>query len=354
MRIGILTFHWATNYGAVLQCFALQSYLISQGHDVEVINYKPLKYNDNLYNFIRDRKFLHLSEYLNNREKEKALRQFREDNLKLTELVHSCNSLPSVVSKFDVIISGSDQVANPSFLMHGEGRNVVSPTYYIGFPFSGKRVGYALSFGCVTFPNTCLSIASKYISKFNNISVRENSGINIIESMGRTDSLVVPDPTLLLAAELYNTIVLTRPMDDNYIYCFFIRKIKSRKRLIDSHLHYERLLWNSSDGDYTLGGWISKIKSAKYVLTDSFHCVVMCLKLHKPFIVITDYDGNIGMNDRLYTLLDLCGLSSRIIWKDVFMNAVNQLYTQVDWEHIDSVLEEYAKIGKEFLKLSLR
>lgn len=69
MKIGILTFHWATNYGAVLQCYALQSYLESMGHDVKVINYKPRQYDDNLYTFLRFRKFLNIKDYLNNRKR---------------------------------------------------------------------------------------------------------------------------------------------------------------------------------------------------------------------------------------------------------------------------------------------
>ena len=59
MKIGILTFHWATNYGAVLQCYALQTYLESLGHDVRVINYKPKQYDFSLWRFFRYRLFLH-------------------------------------------------------------------------------------------------------------------------------------------------------------------------------------------------------------------------------------------------------------------------------------------------------
>jgi hypothetical protein len=354
MKIGILTFHWATNYGAILQCLALQKYLISQGHDVEVINYKPLKYNDNLYNFIRFRKFLHLSDYINERKKEKALTLFRETNLKLTELVHSCKTLPSVISKFDVIISGSDQVVNPSFLMNGEGRNIISPTYYLGFPFSGKRVGYALSFGCVSFPESCINIASKYIREFNSISVRETSGVDIVEAMGRRDAVVVPDPTLLMPSNFYHALALQYLKNDTYIYSFFIRNIASRKNLIGTCLCGEKILWNNTEGDFSMEGWLAKIKNARYVITDSFHCVVMCLKLHKPFIVITERKGNVGMNDRLYTLLYLCGLSNRIIWKEAFVTEIDQLYNEIDWTCIDSILDDYASKGKEFLKFTLR
>ena len=70
MKIGILTFHWATNYGAILQCYALQTYLENLGHDVEVIDYKPKQYDDTLYAFFRFRKFLNVCNYFNNRRKE--------------------------------------------------------------------------------------------------------------------------------------------------------------------------------------------------------------------------------------------------------------------------------------------
>ena len=68
MKIGILTFHWATNYGAVLQCYALQSFLDAKGHDVKIINYKPHRYDDNIFTCLRYRKFLHFRDYLNNRK----------------------------------------------------------------------------------------------------------------------------------------------------------------------------------------------------------------------------------------------------------------------------------------------
>lgn len=354
MRIGVLTFHWATNYGAILQCLALQNYLISLGHDVEIINYKPLQYTDSLYNFVRRRKFLHLRDYIHERRKEFALSKFRRQNLIITKPVHSWKDLSSFVSHLDVIISGSDQVVNPFFLMNGEGRNVISPTYYIGFPFNGKRVGYALSFGCVSFPNDCLAIASEYITKFDNISVRETSGVNIVEAMGYKGAVVVPDPTLLMPLEFYNAIASPTHKEENYIYSFFIRNITTRKRLIGSCLSNQRILWNNYDGDYSMSGFLAKIKNAKCVITDSFHCVVMCLKFHKPFLVVTEHKGNVGMNDRLYTLLQLCGLLSRLIWKDAFKIQVEHLYNEIDWNYVDSSLNDYANMGKEFLNESLR
>ena len=341
MKIGILTFHWATNYGAVLQCYALQEYLREYGYDVDVINYKPRQYDDNFLTFLRFRKFLNWAEYLNERNMEHALRMFRHTHLHLTERVYRCKDMAKIANRYDIIISGSDQVVNPSFLLSGEGYGALSPTYFLGFPFNGKRLGYALSFGCVTYPESARIIASKYIKNFDFISVRENSGLEIIKSMGREDAVLVPDPTLLQRAQFYHTIAdeCKNSDSDSFIFSFFIRHISDRKSIINKIFDGKLLIWNNEDDNYTMEWWLSKIRSSDFVITDSFHCVVMCLKFHKPFAVVTEHNGNIGMNDRLYTLLDNVRLSNHIIYKE-HLDGLYAIYQRtIDWPSIDGLLE---------------
>lgn len=355
MKIGILTFHWATNYGAVLQCYALQTFLESKGHDVVVINYKPQQYDDNLYSFIMFRKFLNIPDYLNNRKKEFALSNFRDQYLKLTERVYCCQEIPNVVSDFDIIFSGSDQVLNPTFLLSGERRGVVSPAYFLGFPFNGKRIGYALSFGCVTYPQFASELAKDYIKQFDVISVRENTGVSIVRAMGRNDAFVAPDPSLLMSSTFYQNLAdqaLTKIHRES-VYCFFIRHLQQRKSLIGELIQNERLLWNNDDNDYTLQGWLFKIKVAKFVVTDSFHCVVMCLKFHKPFVVVTEAEGNVGMNDRLYTLLGQCQLTNRILSKSKLKNINVISNTDINWNDIDMMLNINVEKNTEFLNCIL-
>lgn len=337
MNIGILTFHWATNYGAILQCYALQSFLASKGHNVKVINYKPRRYDESVFNFLRYRKFLDFREYINTRKKEKALLEFRNSYLNQTERMCLCDEISSVASQFDVIISGSDQVTNPSFLMSGEGRGIVSPAYFLGFQFDGKRVGYALSFGCVTYPEDARKVAAKYIGAFDIISVREQSGINIVTSMGRNDAFVVPDPTLLMDSTFYNLLADESQTykHEPYVYSFFIRHIADRMLVVNNALNEKLFLWNNEDGDYTMQGWLSKIKHAEFIVTDSFHCVVMCLKMHKPFAVVTELEGNVGMNDRLYSLLGDMSLVDHIIYKEK-ISMIDSIKSKfIDWKNVD-------------------
>ena len=103
MNIGILTFHWATNYGAVLQCYALQSYLTSIGHNVKVINYKPRQYDESLYKFLRYRKFLRFEEYRDARNKEKSLIPFRDSHLNQTDRAYTCASVSGYKSFFPYV-----------------------------------------------------------------------------------------------------------------------------------------------------------------------------------------------------------------------------------------------------------
>lgn len=342
MRIGILTFHWATNYGAVLQCFALQFFLESRGHNVKVINYKPRRYDDTFLNFLRTRQFLNIVGYLNWRKKELELDKFRNANLHQTKRVFSFEEMESIASEFDVIVSGSDQVVNPFFLMNGEGRGKVSPTYFLGFQFNGRRIGYALSFGCVTYPDSAREIACRFMKNFDVISVREKTGVDIVKSMGRDDASVVPDPTLLMEPQFYHTLA-NECLSVNlspYIYSFFIRHISRRKSSINEVFKGNKVLWNNEDGDYTMQGWISKINNAEFVVTDSFHCVVMCLKLHKPFAVITEYKGNVGMNDRLYSLLDRLFLSNHIVNKENIVDIMNLKNEIINWSLVDDLISQ--------------
>ncbi len=391
MRVGILTFHWATNYGAVLQCFALQHTLTRLGMDVDVINYKPRRYDDSLYRFFKQHKYRHFREYLTLRKKESVIGRFRRKNLNLTRRVYTCAQIGRLARRYDVIISGSDQVMNPSFLMWGESSKRRSPSYFLGFPYEGRRVAYAVSFGCVNYPQEARELASQYMGSFEAIGVRENTGVSIVGSMGRDDTVVVPDPTILLPSEYYETLATEghrrgRRGEEHgdYTYCFFLRNEKERREQLgtvtaEGKLPVGDLLWNNDDGDYSIQGWLCKIKNAKCVLTDSFHCMVMCLKLHKPFVVVTDVEGNEGMNDRFYSLLGRLGLSERVVYKGVLESQTvvpdhsdingspltlkndsvkksgvalidRVLKEPIDWPSTDYHLLSYATIGEKFLR----
>lgn len=356
-KIGILTFHYVTNYGAVLQCYALQTILKNQGYEPEVINYKPRRQEDNLYNFFRFRKYRNLASYISTRKREQQLARFRSKRLTMNpKKLRTMAKLQRYVQDYDVLISGSDQVLNPSALLYGEaygGKGFPCPVYFLGFPFSGKKIGYALSFGVTQYPEPQLSIARKYVHSFDKLSVRENTGIDIVECMGRTDAVVMPDPTLLHEPSFYHE--LADDVDikhrESFIFCFFLRDIVYSQTQLAKVCTEKCMLWNNDDGEYSLEGWLNKIKHSDFVITDSFHCMVMCLKLHTPFAVMTALEGKQGMNDRLYTILEFLGMEERIVYRED-VNRISELLLSpcsVKWEEIDTKLAEYARSGILFL-----
>ena len=352
MKIGILTFHWATNYGAVLQTYALQTFLESKGHEVVIINYKPRNYDNNFWTYIRNRKFLKHSLYKNELKKEAALSEFRRLHLHLTDRITKSANLSAVCKGFDCIISGSDQVLNPSFLLNGEGRNVSSSAYFLDFYFSGTKIGYAVSFGCTEYPKEALPVATKAIKNFNKIGVRESSGTDIVKSMGREDAVVMPDPTLLLAGKVYEELASESQLQTSidYVYCFFIRNIADRKKRLSSFGTSIHQLWNNEDASYGLNDWLKKIQNARFVIADSFHCVVMCLQLHIPFAVVTELEGNVGMNDRLYTVLG-GALNNHIVYKEQIQSIESMLNNKIDWRLVDEFILQQRDKALNFIEM---
>lgn len=351
MKIGILTFHWAANYGAVLQCLALQSYLEQLGHTVEVINYKPKQYDNNLCNFFRFRKFLDLRTYLNDIKKENAIKHFRNRYLRLSNRYYNLQQVAHNVGKYDAIISGSDQILNPYFLLKGEGGR--TPTYFLEFPFSGKKIAYAVSFGCTVYPAEAAAYAKQLVGNFDFISVRENTGKDIVCKLGRDDVSVVPDPTALMNREFYSKFISqNRDNKEEYIYLFFIRNVRERlsalRRIIGTDIRA-----NNDDGEFLMDNWLQNIGCAKGVVTDSFHAMMMSLKMEVPFVVITEQSGNVGMNDRFYSLLARLGLTERIVDKGNMSVVPTLLEKDIDWAYVRTQMNAYKQIGEDYLSCSL-
>lgn len=194
MRIGILTFHRAHNYGAVLQCYALQQYLVNQGHSVSVIDYEPQEFRD-FYNwckpdFLKVRNPIELIRRLTilNRRRQRyaSFRKFISLKLNL------CPIGEIFSNPFDLVIVGSDQVWNCI--------NGIDPFYWgaIKFPIQTTVASYAASMPDKIDKELSPRLKT-LLDNFKYISVRETLlQTNLINLTGRNDIYQVVDPTLLL------------------------------------------------------------------------------------------------------------------------------------------------------------
>lgn len=310
MKIGIITFHWATNYGAILQAYALQTYLENMGHEVWIINYKP-KHYELTYRKIFSNPYLlyDLKCSLQQKRKEKILEKFRKEKLNLTARYYSTEELQDNPPKFDIYISGSDQILNPAFTLNGD--NKPSSAYYLNFGNDKiKRYGYAVSFGCVEYPLNAKEIAEPLLQKFDFITVRENSGLNILRTMNYFKIDVAPDPTLLLDSIEYNKLIdYDHNQNTTYNYVYILRNFAFKNEL----KKYIKNIKYADSNEFSISQWLLNIKNAEFVVTNSYHGVIFCIHFQVPFVVTLETKENIGMNDRFYTLLEKLGLLDRII-----------------------------------------
>lgn len=350
MNVGIITFHWGANHGAVLQVYALSEYLkTTYNINVEVIDYCPERMQINIKNILKLRRISTVISKIKEYRKNIQIEEFRKQ-LPLSEKYISNEQLKNTSLKYDVLITGSDQIWNPFFLLKGEGK--VTPVYFLNFGKEDvKKVSVSASFGCEKYPEKCQSLVKQYLKEFHAISVRENSGKAILDEMGIL-SIVTADPTSLLPAEHYLKLC-NESFDSNCIISkMILRKqspeIKQLLKDIDSKLGDKRIVDIEM---YSIPNWLSAIRNSELVITNSFHCVMMCLKLHTPFVVVLESGQRSGMNDRFKTLLDKFLLSNRIVKS---IDDLNCIYTDIDFDKVDEYMDEYAESLKAFLNQNIK
>lgn len=351
MKIGVLTFHWAANHGAMLQAYATMQYLRQCGHEAFIIDYYPVNQELSLKNALRPSRLSVMSERFRNYQKEKKVAPFRQ-HFMLSCRFRTNQELTENPPEADAYITGSDQVWNAYYLLRGEGK--VTPVYFLNFGRSGcKKIAMSVSFGCVEYPQEAKEQAAPYIHALDAISVREKTGLDVLESMDYHDGVVTADPTSLLAPGVYGQLCADIPVSKGKVALCILRKqskgvIDTIHRLIASFENREVV----SISDVSVPVWLATIRDAECVITNSFHCVMFCLKFHTPFMVVLEDGAKAGMNDRLFTLLDYFELRHRIC-SDASYTTNDMVHESIDWESIDRTMDLYANSLRAFLKNSL-
>ena len=350
MKIGILTFHWGANHGAVLQTYALSKYLHQQlGAEVEIIDYCPKNLELSWKNAFRARRPSVWLRKCKEMHKEKCLKDFRT-RLPLSKRYYTNAELQNADLPYDVLITGSDQIWNPSFLRYGEGK--VTPVYFLNFGGENvKKLSVSASFGCHSYPEECKALAAPLLRAFDGISVRENTGLDILASMGIEGGRVTADPTALLPGDAYRELCSVQS-DVHGVSTFILRKQTAETNALLHKICRAFTTDKPVDIDLrSIPDWLAAIRDSRLVVTNSFHCVMMCLKLHTPFAVLLETGTMAGMNDRFATLLGAMGLSNRIVCCE---EDLANLSTEIDFAAVDAAMDVYADTLKCYLKEYIR
>lgn len=336
-KVGILTFHDVRNYGASLQAYALQKKLQEIFLDVEIINYHNAEIQKRLklWNFQKTniKTFLHTVFgavfYIN---KKHAFDTFNRAVFRLSPKF-SKEDLQRKTTAYNILVTGSDQVWCARLTNH-------DPSYFLDFAKENQiKIAYAPSFG--DDPITDLSL-TKYLNQFDLLTVREEIASEALKKNLAKDYTVVCDPTLLLEAEEWDSIASKRFCREPYVFLFMIHESKALMEQAERFSREKglRLISNKSFPFFqhlSPMDFLSWVKYADYVFTNSFHGTVFSLIFQKQFVC--HCFSNTGKKKlRLLQLLDMVKLSHRTIDNPDF-----KIEEHIPWEEIQAILSEYAE-----------
>lgn len=337
MKISILTHPLGANYGGILQAFALSTYLKKLGHEVIVLNRQPnLPFLKRLIKSVlmainhpryKNPRYYHLINFINK-------------YINYTKPISTTTQMSRFVKKNDInlVIVGSDQVWRKDFAMK-YGFN-----YFLDFVPDGiKKISYAASFGLSQweYSEEQTDQIKKLISSFNAISIREDEGLILCNNYLGVEAEHVLDPTMLLKVEDYNKITNPRIVKDNYIFVYWLgsedKKKEAlsnieinKKKIIDLSLRSDRPLISIED-------WLSYIKYADYIVTDSFHGCVFSVIFQKQFIVHTNNSGGNGRLNSLFRILNINPASNGIDYISVTKKL--ELQRNISYNFINRILQ---------------
>lgn len=361
MRVGIATFQWADNYGAVLQAYALQTFLQSCGHEVEIVDYRPRKESSLIRRWLSASPRGCVLKWEANWKKT-VFEKFRLKHLVRTpDVFRSSSDLCGIGGRYELAITGSDQVWNPRWLAQVDG---LSDLYFLSFAGpKTRRISYAASIGhsdVSTIESKWRRILGCGMSAMDAISVREQSAIDVVRQLsGRSDVICVADPTLLLDRAHYEELARFSVRKSPYLFSYMLHGMEGDGagvcRMIAGRLGMEILQCDTVKTDihagYTLPTpekWLGVLCTARFVVTNSFHCTVFCLIYHIPFVAILVNGVNSSMNGRITDLLTAVGLKERIVMPDVGIPSL--LATAgIDWDCVDQAVALMREKGIMFL-----
>ncbi len=345
MTVFELNFHYGKNYGAFLQAFALQSCAGARIIDFEPgysycvhIRAKKIPFVWRILGIFRYLKYVGFEKFPEYSKLNKTAKFFDWRNVHKLKL-----------SKNSIFVVGSDQVWNPNFITERE------RFYFLDFaPKGARRISYAASLGGKSWPPDFAARVLPMLKKFNAISVREESSVPYLTSLGLNNVVCVCDPTILHTGDFYRNEFPYEKCESEFTFVYRIREeipnsVRSIccKNVKEVHLQKRRTIVSVTE-------WLRCIDCAKFIVTDSFHCAVFCILFHKPFLVIPNRSTGKGMNERFSTLLGKTGLEYRCLTCEESCDEVLQkMNAPVDWEKVDAILEVWRIYSVNWLKNAL-
>lgn len=342
------------NYGALLQYYALQTYLKKNGIFAYWIRYVLEDENTFTYKLKKQiKQIVHPKYYLFNILCSHYFKQFIIQNLNVSKKKYVGDYyIKKMPPKADYYVTGSDQVW----------AGTLRANYLHFVKDDTKKIAYAVSFGANQITQEHKSIIKPWVSKFEHISVREVTGISICDSIGKK-AIQLLDPTLLIDRVDY-------PFSTNMstdVFCYFtniknvleIHLLEIKAFCREQNLKFKIASIQGNEFYFSLKDlvfpspeeWLGYYNSAKYIITNTFHGTVFAIIFKKPFITILQKGISKEQNCRIISLLNMFGLQERIYKVEESIDS--QLIRPINWSLVDKSISEYRILSDIFFKESI-
>lgn len=375
MKIGILALPLQTNYGGILQAYAMQTVLERMGHKVDVFDNPneiplpplwklPLCYVKRtlLICFGRPQRIF-AEQYLNKIRPIIAhnIQTFVDTNIH-RRVITSFKEIKE--NEYDAIVVGSDQVWRVIYFEAWNGQGIENA--YLSFTegWNIKRIAYAASFGTSQweYDKKQTEKCKGFIKYFDAISVREESGVTLINQKFNAEAEHVLDPTMLLEASDYVTLYKKAGVNENHGYLLkyvldenedingIVARTALRKHLavfsVNNPYEYDESRPLKDRIKSSVETWLQGFHNAEFVVTDSFHACVFSIIFKKQFIVIGNKSRGMA---RFESLLKMFGLVDRLIDDDTCIENLKL----IDYEAVYRRYDIWKKLSLDFLKSNL-
>lgn len=403
MRIAIITLPLHTNYGGVLQAYALQKTLEGMGHSVTILQPEKILPEPKGLKLLRKMVTRSFRKHVLGHKDVEVFREHRinrefptvgKEFVRFFDKYLNIKRISSLrqirKSDYDAFVVGSDQIFRPKYnpyLLHSfldftfkdKGKLSIWHNEFDGWTV--KRVVYGASFGSDVWEFTPKQTerAMILLSRFEGASFREKSGVRMASKNLIRWSMPVLDPTMLLTRDDYLAIIVEywrvceKPDMKGAIFEYVLDPQKESKAVVDA---FENVLCRKSEENEAVcphivrflstdprgtgpvesriqkpvEEWLGAISDASFVITDSFHACVFSILFHRPFAVIANPGRGVS---RIEWLLEQFDLEDRLVG-DISEDAVSELIkAEIDWEDVETRLSGFKSDSIGFLEFSL-
>ena len=374
-KIAILTQPLHVNFGGTLQNFALQKKLLQMGYEVQTLNYQWKKASDfrKFFSIVKSRVLFKKVNYPFFDKELKALRiehtRFISNNINISPILYSVDDLKKYFDEnnFDAVIVGSDQVWRVAYSPRIE-------SFFLDFLNDNKgikKIAYSASFGIDEwqFDKQKTIEVKELLKKFQSVSVREKSAVDLCQQYLDVEAQHTLDPTLLLQAKEYLKLLNSKQqVSDNIgkIFAYVLDKNENKQKIINtiSQNLGKEIFYNQPEKTVKesfiikelnhyiyppIENWIKSFIEADFIVTDSFHGTVFSIIFNKPFISIVNKERGAS---RFESLLGQLNLTNRMV-NDISEISIDLIHDEIDYRSVNGKLTDLKHKSIDYLNKSL-